>query len=318
VDEKPRKPGSFKRILKKSIRASVVGGAILGSIFGATSCLAKWTYQVKKNYGVVVTEWDGNRIAVSEQGWHFRTPLFSSYEAEYPMSNQMVFLHGKTKPHEVITKSGPSGEATVIMASAATFYEIEDLNQYAIENFRGNLAAQEYYDEFSESPRVIKVDPRGMVQRTLDSIIGEKIQMSSAKDMIHNRHVVEDEILHSILDSDVQSMYGIKINGFRFTETNYIDEVVTANARKQASVAEAEGKFAAAQIEKKTIETLAKAQAENYEILEKALNPKTSEEKMAAQEVFKDLVKYRTIKERSGDTVWMLSGDSKPNPAYWP
>ncbi len=347
TDKKPNKLKaalfSAGRITKKGVRAAVIVGAMLAPTCGIANIWGKWVYQVKTNYGVVITDWNGQRKAVDKPGWHSRMPLFSTYEEEYPLANQAIFLHGMTVPHEIITREKSSNEGFVIMAAAATFYGIDNLRQYAIENVKMDIVEVEKAADRSmmgQNVRPFVLTPRIMLQRTLDSIVGDHIQKRDPKDLIHNRGEVEKEILESILKSDVQKLYGIKITGFNFTETNYIPDVVRANASKQATITEADGKYAASQMEKKTIETLAsaeaekykilaqaeakkykilaEAEAERYKILEKALNPKTPAEKRLAQEIFQSIIRYSTLKERPGDNVWVIPDQQSPMPVYNP
>lgn len=309
---------SAGRITRKGIRAALLSGAILAPVFFGANFFAKWAYQVKTNYGIVITNWDGERIAVEKPGWYSRMPLLSTYEEEYSMANQVLFLHGETKSHEVITKESATGNGSVILAAAATFYEITDLRQYAIENITSEIETTEKRNDMQVMITKYIINPRIMLQRTLDSIVGDYIQKKDPKEIIHNRGTVENEILEALRKSDISDKFGIRINGFRFTETGYVPGVVMANAEKQASVTAAEGRYAASQIEKKTIGALAQADADKYKILEKALDPKNHDEKMAAQEIFKSLIKYKTIKERSGDSVWVLPDSSVPVPTYNP
>ena len=306
---------SAGRISKRGLRAALLGGAILAPVLGISNIFGKWVYQVKTNYGVVVTQSDGSRVAVDKPGWHSRVPFLSTYEEEYPLANQAVFLHGKTEPHQVVTKEGSTNEGSVIMATAATFYEISDLHQYAVENVKADL-----------NP-VGSINPRTMLQQTLDSIVGDQIQRADPKDIIHNRSKIEKVILEALVGSGVSGRYGIRINGFNFTDTSYIPAVVEANAQKQAAVAKAEGEYAAAQLKRKSIETLAEADskkyrilaqadAERYRLLEKALNPTTPEERKFVQEIFQSLTKYMTMKERVGDTVWVVPESTPVLPVY--
>ncbi len=304
---------SAARITAKGVRAGVLGGALLGSAFGIVNHGAKWVYQVKTNYGVVITEADGGRVAVEKSGWYGRVPFLSTYEAEYPLANQVVFLHGKVKPHEVITKDG-----VVIMAVASTFYSIENLRQYAIENVKMDIEVNDPSQSPSFGSSSLNMSPKEMTQRTLDSLVGGYIQKTSPERLIHDRQAVEKEILELLVNSDTPKRYGIKINGFNFTDTSYIPHVVAANAEKQRLVALAEGKYAAALEEKKAIETLSHADAENYKILEKALNPRSVEEKQRVMEIFRSLVKYRVLKDRSGDTTWIVPEGNVPMPVYSP
>ncbi|MBR9683064.1 hypothetical protein GOV03_00815, partial [Candidatus Woesearchaeota archaeon] len=165
--------------------------------------------------------------------------------------------------------------------------------------------------------QLLPTTPQDRIQRTLDSIIGDYIQRTEREKLIHDRSTVEREIKESILESNVSEKYGIKINDFRLNESDYIKEETEANVKRQAAVAHAEGEYAAAQIKKKSIKTLAEADAEKYKILENAMNPQTPAERADVRQRFDNLVKYRTLRERSGDVVWMLDGET-PVPTYRP
>lgn len=294
---------SAGRVSRRALRAAVLSSLILAPVFGVANYFGNWLYQVKTNYGVVITQGDGTRVAIDKPGWYLRAPFVSTYEEECPLANQAIFLHGKTEPHQVVTKEGSTNEGSVVMASAATFYEIVDLKRYAIDNIKVELK--------SRDSMTITMSPKLMLQQTLDSIIGDQTQRTNPKDLIHDRSKVEKLIFESLIGSGISERYGIKINSFNFTETSYIASVVEANAQKQAAVAKAEGEYVAAQIKKKSIETLAKAEYEKYRTMEKALDPKTPEEKRFVQEI---LLKYITLKERVGDTVWVIPESTKTLP----
>jgi regulator of protease activity HflC (stomatin/prohibitin superfamily) len=306
---------STGRIAKKATRATLIGGAILAPIFGIANLWGKWVYQVRTNYGVVVTSYDGERKAIKEAGWHVRTPFLSTYEGEYAMANQMAFLNGKSHPHEVITKGG-----RVIVAAASTFYSIKNLKQYAIENVKEDMEVIER--RMSQSSGMVDQhatfsnSPKEMIRRTLDSIIGAHIQKTEDHRILYDRAKVEEEILSEIKKSELTKKYGIKVNEFKFTETHPLQKVVEANAQRQTLKTVAEGKLEAAKIQKKTIETLAEADAAKYKTLEKALNPKTAEEKRKAWELFQSLRMYESIK--NGSPVWVMPNGQSPSPVYSP
>ncbi|MFH1064545.1 MAG: SPFH domain-containing protein [Candidatus Woesearchaeota archaeon] len=316
-DEKPDSrltaiAASAGRISKRWIRAGAIGGVILGLGFAVTNAFTDWVYQVRTNYGVIITQPMGERIAVEEVGWHFRMPFVTKYEGDYPTANQMVFLHGNPDPHEVITKGGK-----VIMAAGNTNYEIVGLKQFAVENVRRQKSTSDAFGEAATHHQT----PEEMVQRTLDSIIGSYIQKTEADKLIHDRDSAEKEVLESMLKFDFKARYGVQINSYNFTHTNYIPSVVEANGRKQTEVALAEGKRAAAVEDKQRIETLASADGNKYKILaealEKAYPPKTDADRKSLQALFERIVKYGAI-ERSGGSVWVLPQGEDVGPVFNP
>lgn len=310
---------SAKRISRKVLRAGIISSVILGGICGFANIWAKWMYQVRTNYGVVMTKASGERVAIDQPGWYARMPFVSTYEQEYPVANQVVFLHGEVEPHQVVTKDG-----IIIVAAASTFYSITNLQQYAIENVRGQMLPGKLEQDLSG-----KITPKEMLQKTLDSIIGGYIQQSDPKELIHNRSEAEEMIREALTETDIEELYGITINGFYFTDTNYINSIVTANAErqvkittadadKQARITAAEARVEVAKKEKEAIETLAGADAAQYHILEAALQPKTPAEKRRAWELYQSIVMYRTLKDRPGDTVWIVPDGNVPTPTYNP
>ncbi len=319
VEEKDqnKKLASAKRIVKKWLRAGVISSIILLPTVGVLNAWKKWVFQVRTNYGVVITQANGERVAIEQPGWYTRMPFLSTREEEYPLGNQVVFLHGEVDPHQVITKDG-----IVIVAAASTFYSISDLQQYAIENVKGQKLPGTM-DGASQGA----ITPKEMLQKTLDSIVGGYIQQSDPKELIHNRSEAEENISKALTNTGIELMYGITINGFYFTDTNYINSIVAANADrqvkittadadKQARITAAEARLEAAKREKEAIETLAGADAQQYRLLEQAVNPKTTEERKRVQEIFRSLVLYRSLKERPGDTVWIVPDGNVPTPTY--
>ena len=288
------------RIGKKIVRFSLAAGFVTGVAFSMINPWTDWVYRVDTNKGVVITEADGERVAVTEEGWHSRVPFLSTHEGIYQLANQEVFWEGNSTPHKVITKDGK-----VIMASASTFFSITDLEQYAVENIK-------------EASSKTSVTPKRMIQDTLDSIISGHIQKTESAILIHNRGEVEKAILEKLNASNISPQYGITINAFHLTYTNYIDSVVVADGERQALAVRAEGRKDAAIKDREAIETLARADVFHYKIFEKALNPETPEEKRSALKLFEALVRYRTLKDRPGDTIWIVPEGNSPIPTYNP
>jgi regulator of protease activity HflC (stomatin/prohibitin superfamily) len=319
VEEKDqnKKLASAKRIAKKWLRAGAISSVILLPTVGVLNAWKKWVFQVRTNYGVVITQASGERIALDKPGWYSRTPFLSTREEEYPLANQVVFLHGEVDPHQVVTKDG-----IVIVAAASTFYSITDLRQYAIENVK-----EQKRPGTRDGDPMGTITPKEMLEKTLDSIVGGYIQQSNPKELIHNRSEAEKMIREALTETSIEKLYGITINGFYFTDTNYINSIVAANAErqvkittadadKQARITAAEARVEVAKKEKEAIETLAGADAAQYQILEEALHPKTAEEKKQVREIYQSIVMYRTLKERSGDTVWIVPDGNVPTPTY--
>ena len=68
-DEKEDKPkltkaAAVRKIGKRWLRAGLIAGPILGAAFGITNAFTDWVYQVKTNYGVIITQPLGDRVAI--------------------------------------------------------------------------------------------------------------------------------------------------------------------------------------------------------------------------------------------------------------
>jgi regulator of protease activity HflC (stomatin/prohibitin superfamily) len=286
---------SVGRITKKFGRAGLLVGLLSTPFIAGSSYIAKWTYQVRTNYGVVVTAWDGKREAVTDVGWHGRWPIVSTYEGEVPLANQIVFLNGNSEPQQVVTKNG-----TVIMASAATYLTIVDLKKYAIDN------VQEETGLLDPGPgRTGKVNTRVMIQKTLDSIVGGHIQMSEPEVLIHNRETVEEKIKRAVEKSNLREMYGVKLNDFKFPVTNYVEGEVVARANKQATIVNAQARDTASESEKRALVKLGEAEADIYQNIRNTIKPKNSNDEKRVDQIFDKVLKYRTMKNKPGSMILM-------------
>ena len=286
---------SAGRIIKKGARAGLLAGIILAPIISISSLAAKWTYQVRTNHGVVVTNWDGKREAITEVGWHFRAPFVSTYENEFPLANQMIYYEGNPNPRQIVTKG-----KKVLMVSAVTNISINNLHRYAIDN------VQEETGILDPGPgKTGKINTRIMIQKTLDSIIGGHIQRLESDVLMHDRESVEKRITESINASDITKQYGAVLNKFSFPVVNYVAGEVDARANKQATVVNAEAKDAASESEKKALVKLGEAEADIYKNIRNTIKPKNAADERRVDEIFDKVLKYRTMKNKPGSMILM-------------
>ena len=299
VDEEVSKSkallSSAGRITKKWGRAGLLVGLISAPFIAGTSYLAKWTYQVRTNHGVVITNWKGKREAIMDVGWHFRVPILSTYENEFPLANQAIYYEGISGSRQVVTK-----DKKVMMVSAVTMMAIPNLHKYAIDN------VQEETGLLDPGPgKTGKVNTRIMIQKTLDSIIGGYLQKLESDVLLHERMSVQNKIKQAINESEITKMYGAVLNDFNLSLVNYHPDEVTARAAKQATVVKAEAKDAASESEKRALVKLGEAEAEIYQNIRNTIKPKNAADEKRVDAIFDKVLKYRTMKNKPGSMILM-------------
>ena len=122
----------LRRAFVKSVLRKIFAlGLIVGIVYGLVAMVyaTKTIYKVKMNYAMVLEKFGGQRVPVTEQGWHIRLPFFTKIEQEVPLMNQAMFLSGQTEPNRIISQ-----ENVALWTSAVLTYRINDLKIWAIEN----------------------------------------------------------------------------------------------------------------------------------------------------------------------------------------
>src|SRR3989338_6772496 len=173
----------LSRLLNKSLKGlgvalkwTALGGIALAGSYLAGGAMAEWYYQIPTGYGRILTQRDGKRVPITEEGWKFRLPLVTSLSNTFPLMNQPIYYEGKEEAHEVIAKGD-----YVLNASVVMFYRITNLDQFAIRNLDGGLEGRQ-------------VTPRKMLGNKLDAIVRDYIQRTHPQDLIHDREVVSKNI----------------------------------------------------------------------------------------------------------------------------
>lgn len=269
--------------------------ATLGVIVvGCLIVLPFGTFRINTGEGMIITHLGGNKDAMTDVGWHFVIPVLEGYQ-RYPIVNDYIYF-----PSEATAKGaggeevGVSGveinakDDTVVDVSAITYFDRTDLYQWGVKN----------------------VDPDTQFERAVSGIIRNVIQTSDAIDILHNREAVAAEIFAKIQSSGVEKQYGVRITGFTLQHSSYIDEVVKANAHKQALSLEAEGRLNAAQMDAQAIRIRADAGAYQADLLKSY--PESVLSYMANIEL------YSTMKSRTGDVVWITPTGVPANPTFIP
>ena len=219
----------------------IAGFLIFLIIFGWLS-----VFRINTGQGAIVTHLNGKKDATTKEGWHFIIPLFESY-VKYPIVNDYEYFPSQQTLQgaggENVGVSGVEINAkddTVVDVSAITFFDRTDLFQWGVKN----------------------VDPDTQFDRALSGIIRDIIQQSETIDILHNREKLEKIIFDKMKSSEIEKQFGVKITKFQLQHTSYRDEVVKANAHKQALNLEAEGRLDASRKDAESIKI--RADAEKY------------------------------------------------------
>lgn len=261
----------------------IVGLGVLFSIF-----------RIDQGQGAIITHIGGDKQAVISVGWHFLIPFFESYK-KYPIVNDYLYF-----PSDLtLNGAGGSGvgvsgveinaiDDTVVDVSAITYFDRVDLVQWGVKN----------------------VDPDTQFDRAVSGIIRNVIQTSSASDILHNRDAVAGKIFDMLNSSGIELQYGVRITGFSLQHTSYIDEVVKANAHKQALNLEAEGRLDASKKDAESIKITADAEAYKANLLN-SFSP-------TVLQYMQNIELYTVLKGRTGDVTWVIPAGMSSMPILQP
>lgn len=265
------------------IVAVIIGLGVLFSVF-----------RIDQGQGAIITHIGGNKEAVVSVGWHFLLPFLESYK-KYPVVNDYLYF-----PSD-LTLNGAGGagvgvsgveinaiDDTVVDVSAITYFDRTDLVQWGVNN----------------------VDPETQFDRAVSGIIRNVIQTSSAEDILHSRDAVAKKIFDTIKASGIEAQYGVRITSFSLQHTSYIDEVVKANAHKQALNLEAEGRLDASKKDADAIKITADAEAYKAKLLD-AYSP-------TVLQYMQNIELYTVLKGRAGDVTWVIPAGMSSMPILQP
>ncbi len=206
---------------------------ILG-LFVVYSCIAlfyasRTIYKVRRNYAIIVETLSGERIAVTEVGWHIRLPIFTRIELEVPLMNQELHLGSSSSPRRIMSK----GNVT-LWASAMMTYRIRDLERWGIENR----------------------SPKTLLQNDFDGLVKDVMQSESINELISDRERIKEQIYRSLKDRPLnkggltlEDKYGISVVSFVLRDTSYGDKLSAASEEKKRRELIAEAENYAADLE---------------------------------------------------------------------
>jgi regulator of protease activity HflC (stomatin/prohibitin superfamily) len=213
----------FKRVLLILLLFFVCYGGI------ALIYASRTIYKVRHNYAVIVETLAGERIAVTDVGWHIRLPFFTRIELEVPLMNQELHLGSSANAQRIMSKGN-----VALWASAMMTYRIRDLERWGIENR----------------------SPETLIQNDFDGIVKDVMQSESINALISDRERIKEQIFRTLKDRplnigglNLEAKYGITVVSFVLRETGYGDKLAAASEDKKRRELIAEAENYAADLE---------------------------------------------------------------------
>ena len=248
-------PGKLVRraFVKRVLRRTLALVTIVSLIYGLAAAVysTRTIFKVKMNYAVVLERLNGERIAVTEVGWHARLPFFTRIEQEVTLMNQRLFLGGTVEPMRIISK-----ENVALWTSAVLTFRIRDLHTWAIEN----------------------KDAMSILQGDYDGIVKDILQAQEVNRLISDRESIKEEIFTALSSRPINiggptlaGKYGIEVVSFVLKETHFGEKLVEATEEKKRRELIAEAENYAADQEASRIRKLYAAYLESIQALQQAL-----------------------------------------------
>ncbi len=238
-----------KRVLRRALAAVAIVSLVYG--FAAVVYATRTIFKVKMNSAVVLERLNGERMAVTDVGWHVRLPFFTSIEQEVTLMNQRLFLGGTLEPMRIISK-----ESVALWTSAVLTFRIRDLRVWAIEN----------------------KDAMSILQGDYDAIVKDILQAKEVNRLVSDRESIKEEIFTALASRPINiggptlaQKYGIEVVSFVIKETHFGDKLVEATEEKKRRELIAEAENYAADQEASRTRKLYAAYLESIQALQQAL-----------------------------------------------
>lgn len=208
-------------------------------------------YKVRRNYAVILETLSGERVAVTEVGWHVRLPLFTKLELEVPLMNQELHLGGSDQAQRIMSRGN-----VALWTSAMLTYRIDDLKRWGIENR----------------------SPQTLLQNDFDGIVKDVMQSETINELVSDRVRIKEDIYQTLknqpLNQDgptLEQKYGIKVVSFVLRDTRYGEKLAEASEEKKRRELIAEAENYAADLEASRTRKLYAAYSESINSLRTTL-----------------------------------------------
>ena len=246
----------LKNLLKKIVLFLI--GVVL--LYGAVAMIyaSKTIYKIRKNYAVILETLSGERIAITEVGWHMRLPIFTRLELEVPLMNQEMHLGNSSEPQRIMSKGN-----VALWTSAMLTFRIKDLKRWGIENR----------------------SPQTLLQTEFDGIVKDVMQSESINELVSDRVRIKEQIFKALKDRPINEggltlgqKYGIEIISFVLRDTRYGDKLAEASEEKKRRELIAEAENYAADQEASQIRKLYAAYTESIRQMRQSLSISSNNE----------------------------------------
>lgn len=246
----------LKNVLKKVFLALLAVALVYGGV--AVIYATKTIYKIRKNYAAILETLSGERVAITDVGWHLRLPVFTRLELEVPLMNQEMHLGNSSEPQRIMSKGN-----VALWTSAVLTFRIRDLNRWGIENR----------------------SPQTLLQAEFDGIVKDVMQSESINALISDRVRIKEQIYRALKERPINEggltlgqKYGIEIISFILRDTRYGEKLAEASEEKKRRELIAEAENYAADQEASQTRKLYAAYTESIQLMRQALAISSSNE----------------------------------------
>lgn len=239
----------LKSLFKRIFVVLLIFVLCYGSI--ALVYATKTIYKVRYNYAFILETLYGERLAITEVGWHLRLPIFTRLELEVPLMNQELHLGNSIEPQRIMSKGN-----VALWTSAMLTFRIQDLQRWGIENR----------------------SPQTLLQTDFDGIVKDVMQSESINQLISDRVRIKEQIYRTLKDQPInqggptlEQKYGIEVISFILRDTRYGEKLAEASEEKRRRELIAEAENYAADLEASRTKKLYTAYSDSIQQMSRAL-----------------------------------------------
>ena len=211
----------------------------------------KTIYKVRHNYAIILETLSGQRLAITQVGWHLRLPIFTRLELEVPLMNQELHLGNSIEPQRIMSKGN-----VALWTSAMLTFRIQNLDRWGIENR----------------------SPQTLLQTDFDGIVKDVMQSESINELISDRVRIKEQIYRTLKDQPInqggltlEQKYGISVISFVLRDTRYGEKLAEASEEKKRRELIAEAENYAADLEASRTKKLYAAYSESIQQMSQSL-----------------------------------------------
>jgi regulator of protease activity HflC (stomatin/prohibitin superfamily) len=286
----------LKNLLKNLILVLLSVVLLYGGV--AMIYATKTIYKIRKNYAVILETLSGERIAITDVGWHVRLPIFTRLELEVPLMNQELHLGNSIEPQRIMSKGN-----VALWTSAMLTFRIRDLNRWGIENR----------------------SPQTLLQTEFDGIVKDVMQNESINALISDRVRIKEQIYRTLKDQPINQggltlgqKYGIEIISFILRDTRYGEKLAEASEEKKRRELIAEAENYAADQEASQTRKLYAAYTESIREMHQALGISSSNERYLLDFLNQQKWAAAYQKNQQGQNTFVLNNTASTVPITLP